>query len=204
MADPQLLVAAIPPTELTPAVRTAVLQLTDENALLRASLAEMRERLAELEQVADSDTLTPLPNRRAFLKALDRAIGQASRHHTPAALLHIDILGLHEINAAHGQFAGDAALIHVARLLAGLIRSTDVAARLGGDEFALLLDHLDHNSAIDTADRIVQCIAGNPVDLGGTSARLRAHVGVATVLGGDTADDVMHRAQRALRLSKAA
>ena len=93
--------------------------LADENALLRASLSKMRERLTELEMLADTDTLTPLPNRRRFLRELERVVGQANRHGTPAAVLYVDLDSLKAINDAHGHFAGDAALIHVGRLLAG-------------------------------------------------------------------------------------
>ena len=172
----------------------ASFDLADENALLRASLAEMRERLDELEQLADADTLTPLPNRRRFERELERVVSQAGRHGTPAALLHIDVNGLKGINHRHGHVAGDAALIHVARLLQGLIRSTDMAARIGGDEFGLILDHLDHNSAIETAERIGRCIAANPLELGGARVPLEAAIGVATILPGDSAEDVMRRA----------
>jgi diguanylate cyclase (GGDEF)-like protein len=176
--------------------------LADENALLRASLAEMRERLGELEQLADSDTLTPLPNRRRFLRELERVVGQANRHGTPAAVLYVDLDSLKSINDAYGHFAGDAALIHVAKLLGGLIRSTDIAARIGGDEFALILDHLDHNSAIETADRIARCIADNPLDIGGTELKLEASIGTATIIAGDTVDDVMQRADRNMYIAK--
>lgn len=176
--------------------------LADENALLRASLAEMRERLDQLEQLADTDTLTPLPNRRRFLRELERTVGQANRHGTPAALLYIDLNSLKAINDRHGHFAGDAALIHVAKLLAGLIRSTDMAARVGGDEFGLILDHLDHDSAIDTAERIGRCIAASPLDIGGNLVRLEASIGTATIMRGDTVDDVMQRADRNMYLAK--
>ena len=177
-------------------------ELADENALLRASLAEMRGRLQELERLADTDPLTPLPNRRRFLRELERVVGQANRHGTPAAVLYVDLDSLKAINHAYGHFAGDAALIHVARLLAGLIRSTDIAARIGGDEFALILDHLDHNSAIETADRIARCIATNPLDIGGTEVALQASIGTATILSGDTVDDVMQRADRNMYIAK--
>ncbi len=168
--------------------------LVDENALLRASLAEMRARMEELEALADTDTLTPLPNRRRFLRELERVVGQANRHGTPSALLYIDLDSLKSINDRHGHLTGDAALIHVARLIGGLIRSTDLAARIGGDEFGLILDHLDHNSAIETAERIARCIAGNPLDLGGCEVRLDVSIGTATILRGDTLEDVMRRA----------
>jgi diguanylate cyclase (GGDEF)-like protein len=177
--------------------------LADENALLRASLAEMRGRLEELEQLADTDTLTPLPNRRRFLRELDRVVGHAARHGTPAAVLYVDLNNLKRVNDRHGHVGGDAALIHIARLLQGLIRGTDVVARIGGDEFGLILDHLDHNSAIETAERISRCIATNPVDLGGAQVPLQAAIGVATILPGDSAEDVMRRADRNMYLAKA-
>ncbi len=182
--------------------RADVQSVVDENALLRASLAEMRERVAELEESADADTLTPLPNRRRFLRELDRVVSHAERHGTPAAVLSIDLQSLKSVNDRHGQLAGDAALIHVARLLKGLIRTSDVAARIGGDEFGLILDHLDHNSAIETAERIARCIAASPLDLGGSLIPLKAAIGVATILPGDTAPDILHRADRALALAK--
>ena len=179
-----------------------VRSVVDENALLRASLAEMRERVAELVESADADTLTPLPNRRRFLRELDRVVSHAERHGTPAAVLAVDLQGLKAINDRHGQLAGDAALIHVARLLKGLIRTSDVAARTGGGEFGLILDHLDHNSAIETSERIARCIAASPLDLGGSLIPLSAAIGVATILPGDTAADILHRADRALALAK--
>jgi diguanylate cyclase (GGDEF)-like protein len=176
--------------------------LADENALLRASVAEMRERIGKLEQLADTDTLTPLPNRRRFLRELERTVGRANRHGTPAAVLYIDLDGLKAINDRYGHFAGDAALIHVGRLLAGLIRSTDTAARIGGDEFGLILDHLDHDSAMDTAERIARCISQNPLDVGGSSVRIEASIGTAAILRGDSVEDVMQRADRNMYLAK--
>ena len=97
--------------------RAALARLADENALLRASLGELRSRLGELEESADSDPLTGLSNARHFQVELERVVSQASRHGTPAAVLTIDLKGLKAINERHGQLAGDAALSHVARLL---------------------------------------------------------------------------------------
>lgn len=178
-----------------PDVREALSRLADENALLRAALAETRARLGDLEDAVDTDPLTGLANDRAFRRELDRVVGQAQRHRTPAALLSIDMCGLRAINDNHGRIAGDAALSHVARLLKGLIRVTDVAARLGGG-FGLILDHLDADSAIETGERIARFVAGQPLDLGGTRVGLRATVGVAAILPGDGAEEVLVRAQR--------
>lgn len=182
--------------------KTDTERLADENALLRASLAEARARIRELEDLADADPLVPLSNRRRFLRELDRVVTQVNRHGTPAAILFIDLHDLKTVNERHGHATGDAALIHVARLLTDLIRSSDIAARIGGDEFGLILDHLDHNSAIETADRIGRCIAAAPFDIGGTALTLQPAIGIASILEGDTVEGVMRRADRNLRLAK--
>jgi diguanylate cyclase (GGDEF)-like protein len=129
-------------------------------------------------------------------------IGHTNRHGTPAALLFIDVNGLKGINDRHGHLVGDAALIHVAQLLLGLIRSTDVLARIGGDEFGLIVDHLDHNSAIDTAERLAECIAGNPLEIDGQTVAIAAAIGVATILPGDSVEDVLQRADRNMYRAK--
>lgn len=202
MAEMGKIVAEALSAEMTPPVRAAVRQLIDENALLRASLAETRGRLEELEQLADSDTLVPLPNRRRFLRELDRVVSQVERHGTPAAVLYIDLDGLKAINDVHGHFAGDAALIHVAKLLSGLIRTSDSVARIGGDEFGMILDHLDHNSAIETAERICRFIADHPLDLGGSEVKLDVSIGTTNILAGDSVEDVMRRADRNMYRAK--
>ena len=176
--------------------------LAQENERLRASLAALQERVAELERLADTDTLTPLPNRRRFLRELERVVALAGRHGTPAALLYIDIDSLKAINDAHGHAVGDAVLVHVAKLLAQLVRSTDLAARIGGDEFALILDHLDHESAIEAAERIARCIADNPAEVEGCTVALNASIGTAMILAGDSAEDAMRRADRNMYLAK--
>jgi diguanylate cyclase (GGDEF)-like protein len=158
----------------------------EENALLRAALAEAQRRIDELEGSAEADPLTGLPNALRFRRGLERVVGQAARHGTAAALLSIDLRGLGAINERHGRFAGDAAIVHVARLLSGLIRSTDLLARLEGGSFALLLDHLDHDSAIDTAERLARCIAADPVEGGGTAFRIEAAVAATSILAGDS------------------
>lgn len=193
-----------PPGELTPEVHEALALLGDENGLLRAALADMRARLEEMEQESERDPLTGLANRPSFMRALDRAVSQAERHGTPGALLYVDVDGLAAINAAHGRIAGDAALIHVAKLLQGLVRATDLAARVGEDEFGLVLDHLDHDSAIETAERIGRCIADNPLDLGRGTLPVRATIGIATIMRGDTVDDVTRRGELTMRKAKVA
>ena len=182
--------------------KSASVSLEDENALLRASLAEARAQIETLESAAESDPLTGLANGTRFERELERVTSQAGRHGTPAALLYIDLRGLKTINANHGRFAGDAALSHVARTITSLIRSTDLLARIGGDLFALILDHLDHDSAIDTAERLGRCIAADPVDLGPAIVPVETSVAVTAILPGDSVREVMLRASRNLALAR--
>lgn len=178
-------------------------ETADENALLRAALAEAQQRISELERSCESDRLTPLPSASRFRAELERVVGLAERHGTPAAVVGIELTNVGAIHERHGHFAGDAARVHVARLLCGLIRSTDILARTGDAEFGLILDHLDHNSAIDTADRLARCIAANPLDLGHAKVPLEAAVATTGIMPGDAVEDVLARAARNLALAKA-
>ncbi|MGQ0589281.1 MAG: GGDEF domain-containing protein [Sphingosinicella sp.] len=176
--------------------REALSRLSDENALLRAALAEARARLGEAEEIGGRDPLTTLVDPRQFIRELERVLSHAARHGTPAALISVDLKDLNAINEGHGRLSGDAALRQVARLLKSLIRTSDVAARGEGGAFSLLLDHLDADSALDTAERIARCIAAHPLDVGHAIVPLDVWVSVATILPGDSVDEVLRRAAR--------
>ena len=178
-------------------------ETADENALLRAALAEAQKRISDLERNAESDSVTPLPSARRFRAELERVAGLAERHGTSAAVIGIELTNLAGIHERHGHFAADAALVHVARLLCGLIRSTDILARTGDGEFGLILDHLDHNSAIDTAERLGRCIAEHPLDLGHAQVPLEAVVATTGIMPGDKVEEVLARAERNLGLARA-
>ena len=173
-----------------------------ENSLLRAALIEARQRIRDLERNIEADDLTPLPGAKRFRTELERVVGLVARHGTPGAVVHLELTGLAEIREAHGHFAADAALVHVARLLCDLIRSTDVLARVGESEFALILDHLDLDSAIDAAERLGRCVETHPLDLGHVRVPLACAVATTGILAGDNADDVLARAAKNLERAK--
>ena len=176
--------------------REALQRLNDENALLRAALADARAQLGEADAVSGRDPLTELADARKFRGELERVVSQAGRHKIPAALISVDVDDLKAVNEGHGRVAGDAALRHVARLLKNLIRSSDIAARNGGGSFSLLLDHLDAESALDTAERIARCIAAHPLDLGHAVIAVDVTASVASILPGDTVEELLRRAAR--------
>ena len=196
-------VAGIPLNELTPHVRVLLVQQIEENALLAAALADTRARVEELERLVDSDTLTPLPNRRRFLRELDRVVQHSRRYGTPAFVLFVDMDGLKSINDIHGHFSGDAALIHVSKILATMVRATDVVARIGGDEFGLLLEHLDEPAALEKAGKLAAAVAGSPLMLNGSPTTLSVSIGLTGVQAGDSTDAVLARADAAMYAVKA-
>ncbi len=179
-------------------------RLSAENAVLRAALEDSKTKIAELEMLADSDTLTPIANRRAFLRELDRVMKNAARHGTQSALLFIDLDGLKAINDAHGHQAGDSMLIHVATGLRGLVRATDVVARLGGDEFGLILEHLSEKQAHAKAERIMVSLQAVPLVLGSITVPVTPSWGVTMICEEEGAEHALARADAAMYKSKSA
>ncbi len=187
-----------------PATRAAMAQLLAENEGLRAALDAMRARVEDLERLADSDTLTPLPNRRVFVREVDRVSRQVARYGTPAAVMFVDVNGLKSINDAHGHQAGDAALIHVAAILKRELRATDVVARIGGDEFGLLLDHLDEDAASAKAASLVAVLGDDLLDVGAKRLAVGLAIGLTMIRPEDDVDAILARADSQMYAAKSA
>ncbi len=145
---------------------------TAEVEALRQEVERLKAEVERLGSLADRDVLTPLYNRRAFMRELSRAIAFCRRYGAQATLLYLDLDGFKGVNDALGHAAGDAALKRVAGLLSANIRESDVAARLGGDEFALLLFQAGEADARAKAQSLADLIAaedaGGGLRLGGT------------------------------------
>ena len=141
--------------------------------------AELRASQHQLEQIAYSDTLTALPNRRMFTEDFRKLAAQARRQGGGFALLLIDLDGFKEVNDTLGHDAGDALLIEVASRLLAAVRETDRVSRLGGDEFAILIPDSQARSEVDmVCQRIIEVTAA-PVVVNGATIRVSASIGVA-------------------------
>jgi diguanylate cyclase (GGDEF)-like protein len=156
----------IPEAELTPAVKAALAALAVELEGLRGEAKRLKAQLAEAEAAADTDPLTSVKNRRAFLRELRRASAFAQRYGSPASLVYVDLDGLKAINDRFGHPAGDAAVKAVAERLATHVRESDVVGRLGGDEFAVLLVQADQASAKAAAERLASLVEAEPIETG--------------------------------------
>jgi diguanylate cyclase (GGDEF)-like protein len=172
--------------------------LIAEISRLRAEVAQLEQRVLQLDQLAHQDTLINLPNRRGFMRALERFIDRAQRYGEGGAMLFVDLDGLKMINDCFGHKAGDEALIQVAELLVGGVRRSDVVARIGGDEFGILLAHSDEDNAQETAVRLTQLIAGCEFAHNGDVLPLSVAIGVGMIGADDDPESIMAIADEAM------
>ncbi|WP_138731742.1 diguanylate cyclase domain-containing protein [Modestobacter excelsi] len=156
-------------------------RVTAERELLQER-DRTRRHLAQIEELAYTDPLTALPNRRRFEERMESALWQARLDGTAVALLFLDLDGFKAVNDALGHAAGDELLQVVADRLRGRLRRGDLLARLGGDEFLVGLVGLDPATAPGEAARVadqLQAVLTEPVTLGAGTVQVRASVGVS-------------------------
>jgi diguanylate cyclase (GGDEF)-like protein len=179
-------------------------RLLAEIGRLRAQIAELEQRVEQLDLLAHQDSLVSLPNRRGFMRELERLVDRARRYGENAALLYVDLDGLKMINDTFGHKAGDEALMQVAQLLVGGVRRSDAVARIGGDEFGILLSHADEINAHETAGRLVDLIADCDFMHEGDALPLSVAIGVAVIGPEDEPERIMARADEEMYRRKAA
>lgn len=195
-------------TEKTAWDRRIDIRGTDELGILSSKvnlLLHINEsKIKILKQLALTDTLTGLPNRRAFDARLALEFARQQRNGRPLAMLMLDVDYFKFYNDHYGHPAGDVALREVAAILElSLCRSADFAARIGGEEFAILLPETDLDGARKMADRIRMQLQESSIPHADSrvAAHLTASVGIA-IAGNETPAAFVSRADRALYAAK--
>ena len=189
---------------LSPELREGVARLAAERDRLRDQLAKARGRIHSLEHLADEDSLTPVANRRAFVRQLTRMIAFTHRYGVPASIVYFDVNNMKQINDTHGHPAGDAALRHIATVLRDNIRSSDIVGRLGGDEFGVILAHTDEEQAHSKAAALAAAIAETPLRVGDLMIAVSAAYGVYAFSGTEDPQHAIEAADRAMYQQKRA
>lgn len=160
---------------------------------------------ARLTELANTDALTGLANRRHFLTELDHELERVQRSGKPGSLLMLDIDHFKRVNDSHGHAAGDRVLQALAGALASHLRRVDRVGRLGGEEFAILMPETPLDSALAYAERLRARIGALVVEAEGASIRFTISIGVAGMDVDDLrADPLLARADAALYRAKQA
>lgn len=182
--------------ELTPAVRAGLERLIKEVDKLRRELVEKQERISHLERLADEDPLTPILNRRAFVRELSRMIAHAERYGSFSSVIYVDVNNMKRINDLYGHAVGDAVLTHIADILLANVRASDVVGRLGGDEFAILLAEAEEAQANEKADQLCELISETPIVWQEQEIEISVSAGTFAFDGKRPPDEVLHAADR--------
>jgi diguanylate cyclase (GGDEF)-like protein len=153
----------------------------------------------KLEELANYDSLTKIPNRNLFIELLSQGIKLSKRNNTSTGLLFIDLDGFKKVNDDFGHDYGDKLLVQVASRLKQSARDVDVIARLGGDEFTVILtDVADSHAAAQVAERIVNNIK-KPYKIEEQLIIIGSSIGVALYpQHADNLDDLIKMADEAM------
>lgn len=175
-------------------------------------IIELRRRLedksAELEEVASTDVLTGLPNRRAIEEWANKQLRGARRHGFPVWVVIGDLDSFKEINDTFGHEAGDTVLRTFADTLRKLTRISDMCGRLGGDEFLIVISHVSATNIEVAINRFRELFASLSFPFAGQSVSISCSFGVAGSESGNyrdfdalvrKADETLYQAKRAGR-----
>jgi two-component system, cell cycle response regulator len=166
-------------------------------ALRMATLVE------ESRWMATTDALTGLLNRRAFLDSTAREVARTKRYNDSLSVILLDVDHFKQINDRRGHATGDIVLATLGKLLNRAVRTCDVVARWGGEEFVLVLPSTPTDGAEQVAERIRELLEDAVInDAKGDHIPVTASFGVATYTTGETLEQVIDRADRAMYLAK--
>ena len=139
-----------------------------------------RKQAEKLEQIAITDPLTKIYNRRFFAEEAEREIERAKRNKSSLALLFFDIDHFKEVNDSYGHLIGDKILINLVELCQRTIRNTDLFARFGGEEFVILMPETNLSKAKETAERLRKEVAQKPIaNAGVDEISITVSIGIA-------------------------
>jgi two-component system cell cycle response regulator len=144
----------------------------------------LKDALEKKRELAMTDALTGVYNRRYFVRHLSRELKRAQRFGGEVSLLLLDVDHFKRVNDTYGHAVGDMVLKKLARQIAGCLkRATDWCARLGGEEFAIVLEGTDLAGARACAEKVRRSIANTSVETPAGAVKITISIGVSGLEG---------------------
>lgn len=140
---------------------------------------EIEAKNRMLDELANTDSLTGLPNRRAIYEWAGRQLRGATRHGFPLWVVLADLDGFKAVNDTYGHAAGDLVLQQFTEILKANTRASDICGRLGGDEFLVVITHVANQSIEATVEKFRRGVAGRKFHVGSGEVALTASFGIA-------------------------
>ena len=166
---------------------------------------QLQAKNRQLEEMALTDSLTGLPNRRAIDAWAAHELSAAARHHFPVWVAMADLDRFKSINDTHGHDAGDVVLKSFAGILKSNTRQSNICGRLGGEEFLEIITHVEEKENVTIAiDRIREEFAGQTFTVSGHTFGATVSFGIAGFHGNvaPNLSDLVSQADAALYLAK--
>jgi diguanylate cyclase (GGDEF)-like protein len=162
-------------------------------------IVELQQALQEanrkLHDMAVTDDLTGIPNRRALFDHTRQEIARAGREQTPLCIIMLDIDHFKRVNDECGHMTGDEALIRIAKRITSILRPYDTIGRYGGEEFLICLSQTNADTGMNIAERIRTCICDSPFEIRDKRLHISVSLGVTSFVppvGGDVHETLEH------------
>lgn len=152
------------------AAHAHALQAEEDAESARQTAEQRAAELLEMERIANTDALTGLPNRRAFMTRWEDELARSGRKRYPIGLVFLDADNFKEVNDSAGHEMGDSVLRAISSAMSAVVRRPDMAARLGGDEFALMTTHKSDEQLREIAADIQRRFGAIAGELGVTTS----------------------------------
>ncbi|MFA6970738.1 MAG: diguanylate cyclase [Gallionella sp.] len=175
-----------------------VLEKSAESAY-GAELAEMHNRIIELEKLSSTDRLTGAWNRAHFDKTIAIELSRSARYRQPLALIFFDIDHFKQVNDTYGHAVGDEVLCDVVKVISMSIRASDLLFRWGGEEFVVLAPSTSYHAAAELAETLRRKVEQCHIE---TAGNITISLGVAEYVAGESEKAYFQRADAALYTAK--
>ncbi len=167
--------------------------------LINQTAQELEDMIVQMHELARTDELTRLPNRRYLMEQIQAHVRLHDRDGTPVSVLLLDIDNFKQVNDCCGHQAGDEVLIEIARIIEGVIRLSDIAGRWGGEEFLIVCPNTEAQGADDLAERVRRAVEQRKFP---NELNLTISIGCAMHHAGEAVDYLIGRADNQLYKAK--